>query len=157
MLVEKGVIGYWLLFRSFSDYGFTQFNGSGKCRGQLQATRGLGIPIHPSRLPRVYILPTSIIERILPSSRLGRLGMTLDQFWGCLSSYDVRNQTVRIHKLFKTLVLHGLLKNILSPSYLHELSRIKESSGLTIPLDVHAYKRVHECLRRFARAISVSA
>ena len=67
---KKKVIRYWLLFHSFGYYYPTQLKWKW---GNVGATYKLdvwGIPIHSSYWNRIYLSPTSFIERIIPSSRL---------------------------------------------------------------------------------------
>ena len=110
---------------------------------------------------RVYLRLISFIERILPSSLLAWLDMTLVSYWGCLSLHGVTKLTHRI------LILNNTSPALPSKdvSSSHSTSRSspnsENSSCSTVTLDVQAHWkiqrspiRVHMCYLCFCSTLA---
>ena len=79
-LTDEVDIGYWYPIRSFGDLDPPNSMRNWKCRGHLQANRGLGIPIYPfSHEPDLF--PFHILARKYPIFYLIRIGWTLSLLW----------------------------------------------------------------------------
>ena len=132
LLVENGVVGYWLPFRSFRDYVPPNSIGEGKCRCHLQATRG--IPTHPL-LGRAYLRLTSFIGRILPSSQFSLAKNYLGSILGCLSLHGVMTRAIQLlgqnNILYSPLFGSNLCEE--NPSCLQSHLMHKLAEGSVIP------------------------
>ena len=79
-----------------------------KCSDNLQATRGLDISIHPYPL-KPGLSPSHLLYKEDFTQLSSHLCMTYDPL-GCISPHGVMNQTLRIFRSWKTLIIQHLVK-----------------------------------------------
>ena len=124
----------------------------------------LGVWIFPFISPywdRAYLHTTSFIRRILSSSHLDRLGITLASFCGCQSSHGVMPWTIGLLVLKKHQSCRIWRKRILFPYLNQELSRSIKSKRSHKSLGANARwkilrssTRISLDLRRFCSTLA---